>query len=183
MIPDDSTFNTFNISQNGTFCTFIDTNGKLYLSGVGVKGLSPGGAGKKDGQKPHLEFPSLTTTQLPKIASCHCGWSAPQVALVSEDGIVLMYGEPLFEGMQKDEEGRIRCEVDDVPFQSISLGEKHALFVSREGQVYSFGHNDKGECGVAEVELVGEQNQNDDNVTISHLLFGCVFIVFPSQSS
>ena len=171
MIPDDSTFHTFNISQSGTFCTYIDTNGKLYLSGIGVKGLSPGGVGKKDGQKQHLEIPSLTTTQLPKLASCHCGWSAPLVALVSEEGGVFMFGEPLFDGMPKEEDDRIRCEMDGVKFQSISLGEKHALIVSREGLLYSFGHNNKGECGVAEVEQEGEQDKNDDKVNVLTPLF------------
>ena len=170
MIPDDSTFHTFSISQSGTFCTYIDTNGKLYLSGIGVKGLSPGGAGKKDGQKPHIEIPSLTTTQLPKLTECHCGWSAPLVALVSQDGAVFMFGEPLFEGMSREDDGRIKCEVAGATFRSISLGEKHGLIVSRDGQLYSFGHNNKGECGVADVEF-GAQEQNDENVNIFTLLF------------
>ncbi|KAI6656385.1 hypothetical protein LOD99_1184 [Oopsacas minuta] len=164
MIPDDSTFHTFHLSQSGTLCTYIDTNGNLYLSGIGVKGLSPGGGGKKDGGKQHSEIPCLTTTQLPKLESCHCGWSVPLVALVSEDGGLFMFGEMLFEGVKRND-GQIDSP-KDVKFQSVSLGEKHALVLSRTHQLFSFGHNNNGECGVAEGELEGDEPPDDENPII-----------------
>ena len=181
MIPDESIFDTFHLSQSGTFCTYIDTNGKLYLSGIGVKGLSPGGGGKKDGPKQHPEIPSLTTTHLPKLQSCHCGWSAPLVALISEEGGIFMFGENLFEGLGKMDDGQVKTP-EGVAFQSVSLGEKHCLLISKDKRLFSFGHNNKGECGVAEVEQKRDDVPDDDDVSYTGTKLSSYLISSLSQS-
>ena len=158
MLPDESTFKCFSLSQSSNFCAYIDTNAKLYLSGVAVRGLSPPGAAKKDGQKPHLEIPTLSTTILPRLSSCHSGWSTPFVAVISEEGELFVFGEMLFEGLKRSDEGKVKSP-EGVTFQSMCLGDKHALVLSGDGKLYSFGRNGEGECGVSDSERIEEVDE------------------------
>ncbi|XP_046604041.1 E3 ubiquitin-protein ligase MYCBP2 isoform X2 [Neodiprion virginianus] len=73
-------------------------------------------------------------------AACNNG----STALVTKDGSLLMFGK---DATHCDNVSGVVTDLSDVHVAHVSLGKAHAVVLTNKGQVYTFGINNKGQCG------------------------------------
>ncbi|XP_037787011.1 E3 ubiquitin-protein ligase MYCBP2-like isoform X1 [Penaeus monodon] len=73
-------------------------------------------------------------------AACNNGTSA----LVTRDGELYMFGK---DTSHCDSTTGLVTDLRDVHVSAVSLGKAHAIALTNKGQIYSFGINNKGQCG------------------------------------
>ncbi|XP_041346854.1 E3 ubiquitin-protein ligase MYCBP2-like [Gigantopelta aegis] len=77
-------------------------------------------------------------------AACNSGSSAVGRQVVSNGGEVFMFGKDTYHCDHAT--GQV-TELKDVNITQIALGKAHAIALSSKGQIYSYGINNKGQCG------------------------------------
>ncbi|XP_034942184.1 E3 ubiquitin-protein ligase MYCBP2-like [Chelonus insularis] len=73
-------------------------------------------------------------------AACNNG----STALVSKEGLLLMFGK---DTLHSDPASGVVNDLKDVIVQKVALGKAHAAVVTNKGHLYTFGINNKGQCG------------------------------------
>lgn len=73
-------------------------------------------------------------------AACNNG----STALVSKDGLLFMFGK---DTLHSDPTTGIVNDLKDVFVQKVALGKAHAAVITNKGHLYTFGINNKGQCG------------------------------------
>lgn len=73
-------------------------------------------------------------------AACNNG----STALVTKEGSLLMFGK---DTTHCDGVSGVVTDLSDVHVVHVSLGKAHAVVLTNKGQVYTFGINNKGQCG------------------------------------
>ncbi|XP_043286736.1 E3 ubiquitin-protein ligase MYCBP2 isoform X2 [Venturia canescens] len=73
-------------------------------------------------------------------AACNNG----STALVTKEGALLMFGK---DTLHSDPNTGLVTELKDVSIQHVALGKAHAAVLTNKGQLYTFGINNKGQCG------------------------------------
>lgn len=73
-------------------------------------------------------------------AACNNG----STALVTKEGSLLMFGK---DTLHSDPVSGIVTDLKDVCIVHVSLGKAHAAALTNKGHLYTFGINNKGQCG------------------------------------
>lgn len=73
-------------------------------------------------------------------AACNNG----STALATKEGSLLMFGK---DTTHCDSVSGVVTDLSDVHVAHVSLGKAHAVVLTNKGQVYTFGINNKGQCG------------------------------------
>ena len=73
-------------------------------------------------------------------AACNNG----STALVTKEGSLLMFGK---DTLYSDESTGLVPDLKDVCVVNISLGKAHAAVLTNKGHLYTFGINNRGQCG------------------------------------
>lgn len=73
-------------------------------------------------------------------AACNNGTTA----LVTKDGSLLMYGKDY---LYSNEVTGLVDDLKEVFVERVSLGKAHAAVLTNKGHLYTFGINNKGQCG------------------------------------
>ena len=80
-------------------------------------------------------------------------------ALVTKDGSLLMFGK---DTLYTDEATGLVPDLKDVHIESVALGKAHAAVLTNQGHLYTFGINNRGQCGR---DFVTPHNLNKDIIT------------------
>lgn len=73
-------------------------------------------------------------------AACNNG----STALVTREGSLLMFGK---DTLHSDPASGIVTDLRDICVVHVSLGKAHAAALTNKGHLYTFGINNKGQCG------------------------------------
>lgn len=73
-------------------------------------------------------------------AACNNG----STALVTREGALMMFGK---DTLHSDANTGSVTDLKDVSIQHVALGKAHAAVLTNKGQLYTFGINNKGQCG------------------------------------
>ena len=73
-------------------------------------------------------------------AACNNG----STALVTKEGTLLMFGK---DTLHSDPATGLITDLKEVSVQHVSLGKAHAAVITNKGLLYTFGINNKGQCG------------------------------------
>lgn len=73
-------------------------------------------------------------------AACNNG----STALVTKEGSLLMFGK---DTLHSDPVSGVVTDLRDVCVVHVSLGKAHAAALTNKGHLYTFGINNKGQCG------------------------------------
>lgn len=73
-------------------------------------------------------------------AACNNG----STALVTKEGYLFMFGK---DTMYCDESSGLVQDLKDVSVVSVALGKAHAAVLTSKGHLYTFGINNRGQCG------------------------------------
>lgn len=73
-------------------------------------------------------------------AACNNG----STALVTKEGYLFMFGK---DTMYCDETSGLVQDLKDVTVVSVALGKAHAAVLTNKGHLYTFGINNRGQCG------------------------------------
>lgn len=73
-------------------------------------------------------------------AACNNG----STALVTKEGALLMFGK---DTLHSDPGSGVVTDLRDVCVVHVSLGKAHAAALTNKGHLYTFGINNKGQCG------------------------------------
>ncbi|KAK7079005.1 E3 ubiquitin-protein ligase mycbp2, partial [Halocaridina rubra] len=128
------------VGHEGQHAVLLSDEGAAFFVGTARRGED--GDSSKGRRQPKPVKPKKMIKldgQFVVNAACNNGTSA----LVSRDGEMYMFGK---DTLHCDSTGLV-TELRDVHVTSVSLGKAHALALTNKGHVYSFGINNKGQCG------------------------------------
>ncbi|XP_050423071.1 E3 ubiquitin-protein ligase MYCBP2 isoform X2 [Adelges cooleyi] len=127
--------------HDGSHCVFLSDLGSAYFLGVAKRG--------EDGEEDRCVKPSKVTKpkKITKMdghyivdVACNHGTTA----LVTKDGLLYMFGK---DTIYCDRYTGLVNDLKNAKIVQVALGKAHAIALSVKGHVYSFGINNKGQCG------------------------------------
>ncbi|XP_064637403.1 E3 ubiquitin-protein ligase MYCBP2-like isoform X3 [Lineus longissimus] len=151
----------FSIGHEGMHALLVADDGSVFFTGTPKRG-EDGDSGIVEGRralkptkpKKMIKLESKVITS----SSCNYGTSA----VVTKDGEVFMFGK---DTMHCDHASGHVTDLKDVAVMTITLGKAHAVALTNDGQIYTFGLNNKGQCG-RDVSL-GASKEASNNVTMA----------------
>ncbi|XP_064119634.1 E3 ubiquitin-protein ligase MYCBP2-like isoform X5 [Macrobrachium nipponense] len=128
------------VGHEGQHAVLVSDEGAAFFVGTARRGED--GDASKGRRQPKPVKPKKMIKldgQFVITAACNNGTSA----LVTRDGELYMFGK---DTLHCDNTGLV-TEMREVHVASVALGKAHAIALTNKGQVYSFGINNKGQCG------------------------------------
>lgn len=136
------------IGHDGMHAILINEDGSVYFAGTARRGED--GDSSKNRRQPKAVKPK----KIGKIdghfvtyASCNNGTSA----LVTNTGKLIMFGK---DTMHCDSSGFV-TDIMDQHITKVALGKAHTVALNSKGRIFTFGMNNKGQCG----RLKGKNSQ------------------------
>ncbi|RZF32322.1 hypothetical protein LSTR_LSTR001786 [Laodelphax striatellus] len=127
--------------HDGAHAVLLADDGAVYFTGTARRGED--GDQNKVRRQPKAGKPkkiSKLDGQVIVNAACNNGTTA----LVTKDGELIMYGK---DTTHCDPSTGVVTDLKDIHVSQVSLGKAHAVVVSNKGHLYTFGINNKGQCG------------------------------------
>ncbi|XP_035827428.1 E3 ubiquitin-protein ligase MYCBP2 isoform X3 [Aplysia californica] len=131
------------LGHDGLHALMVAEDGSVYFVGTARRG-EDGDVGGKVRRQPKPTKPrkmSRLESKFVTLASCNSGTSA----VVTRDGELYMFGKDTNHHCDPTS-GQV-TELRDVRVAQVCLGKAHAVVLSSKGQIYTFGINNKGQCG------------------------------------
>ncbi|MXQ93585.1 hypothetical protein E5288_WYG018908 [Bos mutus] len=120
------------------FALMKTANGKIYYTGkyqsLGIKQGGPS-AGK---------WVELPITKSPKIVHFSVGHDGSHALLVAEDGSIFFTGSA---SKGEDGESSLVTDLKGHFVTQVAMGKAHTCVLMKNGEVWTFGVNNKGQCG------------------------------------
>lgn len=129
------------IGHDGIHAILVNDDGNVYFTGTARRG-EDGDTSKNRRERPKAVKPKkITKTESHFIvhASCNYGTSA----LVTNTGQLIMLGK---DTIHCDASGYV-TDILDQHITKVALGKAHCVALNSKGQIFSFGMNNKGQCG------------------------------------
>ncbi|XP_069950165.1 E3 ubiquitin-protein ligase MYCBP2 isoform X3 [Cherax quadricarinatus] len=129
------------VGHEGQHAVLISDDGAAFFVGTARRGED--GDASKGRRQPKPVKPKKMIKldgQFVVSGACNNGTSA----LVTRDGELYMFGK---DTSHCDSSTGLVTDLRDVHVSAVSLGKAHALALTNKGQVFSFGINNKGQCG------------------------------------
>ncbi|KAJ8666974.1 hypothetical protein QAD02_008636, partial [Eretmocerus hayati] len=131
----------FAIGHEGQHVIFILDDGSVLFAGIARRG-EDGESGKVRQQSKPCKPKKIQKAEAWSIVSAACNTGT--TALVTNKGSLLMFGK---DTLYSDEVTGMVSDLKDVHIVSISLGKAHAAILTDKGHLYTFGINNRGQCG------------------------------------
>ncbi|XP_052283534.1 E3 ubiquitin-protein ligase MYCBP2-like isoform X2 [Dreissena polymorpha] len=148
------------VGHEGQHALLVTEDGSVFFVGTPRRGEDGDTSMSKGRRQPKAVKPKKMIRLEAKHvthAACNNGSSA----VITKDGGVYMYGKDTAHCHQSS--GHVTDLKDQVVTQ-ICLGKAHAIALTNKGRIYTFGINNKGQCGrdfnPAAIKDVGSQNVN-----------------------
>lgn len=137
------------IGHDGIHAILVNDDGSVYFTGTARRG-EDGDSSKNRRQPKAVKPKKIAKVELLFIvhASCNNGTSA----LVTNTGKLIMLGK---DTMHCDSSGYV-ADIMDQHITRVALGKAHCVALNNKGQIFSFGMNNKGQCG----RFKGKSNAN-----------------------
>lgn len=128
------------IGHDGQHAILVNDDGNVYFTGTARRG-EDGDTSKTRRQPKAVKPKKITKTEGHFIvhASCNNGTSA----LVTNTGKLIMLGK---DTMHCDASGYV-TDILDQHITKVALGKAHCVALNTKGQIFTFGMNNKGQCG------------------------------------
>ncbi|XP_076065953.1 MYC binding protein highwire isoform X3 [Oratosquilla oratoria] len=129
------------VGHEGQHALLVSDEGVCFFVGTARRGED--GDGSKGRRQPKPVKPKKMIKlegQFVIHTACNNGTSA----VVTRDGELYMFGK---DTSHCDHTTGLVSELRDVHVTAVALGKAHALALTNKGHVYSFGINNKGQCG------------------------------------
>ncbi|XP_054276655.1 E3 ubiquitin-protein ligase MYCBP2-like [Macrosteles quadrilineatus] len=127
--------------HDGLHAILLAEDGSVYFTGTARRGED------SDSNKGRRQLKAVKPKKLTKMessfvvtAACNNGTTA----LVTKDGEVHMFGK---DTTHCDPASGLVTDLKDVHVTQVALGKAHAVVLTNKGQVFTFGINNKGQCG------------------------------------
>ncbi|XP_046683725.1 E3 ubiquitin-protein ligase MYCBP2 isoform X4 [Homalodisca vitripennis] len=136
--------------HEGLHAVLVGDDGSVYFTGTARRG--------EDGDlnKPRRQLKAVKPKKITKIepsfvvaAACNIGTTG----LVTKEGELYMYGK---DNTHCDINTGLVKDLKEVHVAQVALGKAHAVALTNKGCVYTFGINNKGQCGREFVSQVKE---------------------------
>ena len=133
------------VGHEGSHLLLVTDDGTVYFAGLAEKG-EDGDHNKSCRRMPKSSKPKKLSRMSGKsviYAACNHGTSA----IVTRKGDLYMFGKDISHCDKST--GQVICPNDSsfTDLTQVALGKAHALVLNAKGQVFSFGFNNKGQCG------------------------------------
>lgn len=128
------------IGHDGIHAILVNEDGNVYFTGTARRGED--GDTSKNRRQPKAVKPKRITkieSHFILHASCNFGTSA----LVTNTGKLIMLGK---DTMHCDASGYV-TDILDQHITKVALGKAHCVALNSKGQIFTFGMNNKGQCG------------------------------------
>ncbi|KAB7503617.1 E3 ubiquitin-protein ligase MYCBP2 [Armadillidium nasatum] len=129
------------VGHEGLHAILVSDEGSAYFVGTARRGED--GDGNKIRRQPKAVKPKKMLKMEGNFvvnAACNNGTTA----LVTRDGELYMFGKDTF---SCDQTCGLVTDLKDVHISAVALGKAHVVALTNKGHVYSFGINNKGQCG------------------------------------
>ncbi|KAL0216152.1 hypothetical protein P9112_008336 [Eukaryota sp. TZLM1-RC] len=154
------------------FCTFVTFDGSLYYWN------------RNDSDASLVRHPTLRNVK--QVAIGTISHLTESIFVVLNDGTLLGSGRKCYLGFGDHKSDEIPMEtpviIDVPPIEYVAVSRDHAICLTKEGTVYTFGSNNYGKCGV---------NSDDEVITptllpfegVDHVATGedCTFLIKDDQ--
>lgn len=136
-----ATIHTIALGHDGIHALLINEDGSVYFTGIARRGEDGGDTSKNRRQQKPVKPKKITKIEGHFVvhASCNNGTSA----FVTKAGKLIMFGK---DTTHCDVNGFV-TELGDQHITKVALGKAHSVAVNSKGAVFTFGLNNKGQCG------------------------------------
>ncbi|XP_055524898.1 E3 ubiquitin-protein ligase highwire isoform X3 [Wyeomyia smithii] len=140
VISKATTFSQVAVGHDGIHALLLNEDGSVFFAGTARRG--------EDGEqsKNRRQLKAIKPKKVSKIdgyfithVSCNNGTSA----FVTKDGKLIIFGK---DTNYCDSAGIVTA-LNDVHIVKVALGKAHCVVLDAKGQLYTFGLNNKGQCG------------------------------------
>ncbi|XP_074650729.1 E3 ubiquitin-protein ligase MYCBP2-like [Tubulanus polymorphus] len=136
-------FVQYSVGHEGMHALLVTEDGTVYFTGTPKRG-EDGESGLVEGRRaPKPIKPKKMVKMESKMVlttACNYGTSA----LVTKDGELFMFGK---DNQHCDATTGLVTDLKEVTVTQVVLGKAHAVVLTSDGFVYTFGLNNKGQCG------------------------------------
>nr|AOV18880.1 myc binding protein 2 [Lymnaea stagnalis] len=151
------------LGHDGLHALMVAEDGTVYFVGTARRGEDGDASGGKVRRQPKPTKPrkmSRLESKFVLSASCNSGTSA----VVTRDGEIYMFGK---DTNHCDHTTGLVTDLRDVQALNVCLGKAHAVVLTVKGQVYTFGINNKGQCGRDFSSHGASQRDMSHNITMA----------------
>ncbi|KAG7189524.1 hypothetical protein KM043_017215 [Ampulex compressa] len=127
--------------HDGQHAVFVMEDGSVLFAGIAKRG-EDGDSNKVRRQSKPVKPKKIVKVKDEFIADAACNNGS--TALVTKEGSLLMFGK---DTLHSDATTGIVTDLKDVCVVRVSLGKAHAAALTNKGHLYTFGINNRGQCG------------------------------------
>ncbi|KAA8587942.1 hypothetical protein FQN60_001136 [Etheostoma spectabile] len=130
----------FSVGHDGSHALLVAEDGSVFFTGSASKGEDGESTKSRRQPKPYKPKKMIKLeTKTAVYTACNNGSSS----IVTKDGELYMFGK---DAIYSDS----TCQVTDLKGQSVTqvaMGKAHTCVLTKSGEVWTFGVNNKGQCG------------------------------------
>ncbi|XP_014476552.1 PREDICTED: E3 ubiquitin-protein ligase MYCBP2 isoform X4 [Dinoponera quadriceps] len=131
----------FAVGHDGQHVVMVMEDGSVLFAGTARRG-EDGDSNKVRRQPKPVKPKKITKVEGQFIVDAACNNGS--TALVTRDGSLLMFGK---DTLHSDAVTGLVTDLREVCVVRVSLGKAHAAVLTNKGHLYTFGINNKGQCG------------------------------------
>ncbi|KAL1131015.1 hypothetical protein AAG570_012253, partial [Ranatra chinensis] len=127
--------------HDGLHAVLVAEDGSVYFTGTARRGEDG------DHNKVRRQPKAVKPKKIMKVEGCNIVYAACNngtTALVTKDGELLMFGK---DTTHCDSSTGLVTDLKSVHVTQVALGKAHAVVVTNKGHLYTFGINNKAQCG------------------------------------
>ncbi|GAB6023050.1 hypothetical protein CHUAL_007142 [Chamberlinius hualienensis] len=133
--------NQFSVGHEGLHALLVTEDGGVFFVGLARRGEDGDQTKGRRQPKPVKPKKMIKVESLNVVySSCNNGTSA----LITKDGELYMFGKDTAHCSSMT---GLVTDMKDIPVTQVALGKAHAVVLCALGNVYTFGINNKGQCG------------------------------------
>ncbi|XP_032681444.1 E3 ubiquitin-protein ligase MYCBP2 isoform X13 [Odontomachus brunneus] len=131
----------FAVGHDGQHVVIVMEDGSVLFAGTARRG-EDGDSNKVRRQPKPVKPKKMAKVESQFIVDAACNNGS--TALVTKDGSLLMFGK---DTLHSDAVTGLVTDLREVCVTRVSLGKAHAAVLTNKGHLYTFGINNKGQCG------------------------------------
>ncbi|XP_078077741.1 E3 ubiquitin-protein ligase MYCBP2 isoform X19 [Mustelus asterias] len=130
----------FSVGHDGSHALMVAEDGSVFFTGLASKGEDGESAKSRRQPKPYKPKKMIKIeSKIAVYAACNNGSSA----ITTKDGELYMFGK---DAVYCDNSGLV-TELKGHFVTQVAMGKAHACVLTKNGEVWTFGVNNKGQCG------------------------------------
>lgn len=129
------------VGHDGTHALLVSENGAVFFVGIPRRG-EDGEVGKGRRQPKSVKPKKMLKMEGRFVVSSACNNGTS--ALITRSGELFLFGK---DASHADDMTGLVTGLKDVAISQVALGKAHVVALSTDGRVYTFGMNNRGQCG------------------------------------